>query len=78
MSVPEKQKTSWRDVLSDEENKLIQEAVSYIDSEERDGIVKYITKLKIKGLPLNFYDLKILFNIEDIPPQTESILIDQL
>lgn len=78
MSVPEKQRTSWREVLSDEENKLIEEAVWYIDSEERDGIVKYITKLKIKGLPLNFYDMKILFNIEDIPPQTESILIDQL
>jgi hypothetical protein len=32
----------------------------------------------IKGLPLNFYDLKVLFDIKEIPPQTESILIDFL
>lgn len=76
--VPEQPKTTWKDVLSEEENNLIKEAVSYIDGESKDSIVKYITKLKIKDLPLNFYDLKRLFNIEEIPPQTESILIDQI
>ena len=78
ISVPEKQKTSWKDVLSDEENKLIEEAVWYIDSDKKDSIVKYITKLKIKDLPINFYDLKRLFNLKEIPAQTESILIDLL
>ena len=76
--VPEQPKTSWREVLSTKENKLIEEAVWYIDSDEKDSIVKYITKLMIKGLPLNFYDLKVLFDIKEIPPQTESILIDFL
>ena len=76
--VTEQPKSSRKTILSDDKNDLINEAISYIDCEWKDSLLKYITKLKIKGLPLNFYDLKKLFHIEEIPPQTESILIDQL
>lgn len=76
--VPETVKTWWEVNLSERENDLIKEAVSYIDCENKKSIIKYITKLKIKGLPIKFYDFKRLFNLEEIPPKTESILIDQL
>lgn len=78
MLAPEKPKPTWKNMLSDRENNLINEAVSCINCEWKDSIVKYITKLKIKDLPISFYDLKRLFNLEEIPAQTESILIDQL
>jgi len=69
---------SWEDYLSENENNLINEAVSYINCDKKRNIIKYLTKLKIKDLPLRFYDFKRLFNLKEIPPQTESILIDQL
>lgn len=76
--IPEKPKSTRKDTLSDKENDLIKKAVSHIDCEWKNSIIKYITKLKIKDLPLNFYDFKKLFGIKDIPPKTERILIDEL
>ena len=69
---------SWEDSLSENEKNLISKAVSYINCDKKRNIIKYLTKLKIKDLPLRFYDFKKLFNLKEIPPQTESILIDQL
>ena len=68
----------WEKTLSEEENNLIKEAASYIDCDKKRSIIKYITKLKMKDLPIRFYDFKRLFNLKEIPPLTESILIDKL
>lgn len=77
--IPEKQKRSWKNALTEKENDLIKQAVSYLDAKEKEwSIIKYITKLKLKDLPLKFHDLKTLFDIKEIPPQTEKILIDLL
>ena len=77
--IPEKQKMSWKNALTEKENDLIKQAVSYLDAKEKEWtIIKYITKLKLKDLPLKFHDLKTLFDIKEIPPQTEKILIDLL
>lgn len=76
--VPETVKTWWEANLSEKENDLIKEAVSYINCENKKSIIKYITKLKIKDLPIKFHDFKKLFNLEEIPPKTETILIDAL
>ncbi len=77
--LPEKTKSSWKNALTEDENKLIKQAVSYLNlKEDEESIIKYITKLKLKDLPLKFHDLKSLFDLKDIPPKTESILIDQL
>ena len=70
---------SWRNTLSEEENNLIKKAVSYLDTKwQEENIIKYLTKLKIKDLPIKFYDFKTLFDIKEIPPQTETILLDTL
>ena len=70
---------SWKNILSEEENNLIREAVSYLDTKwQEESIVKYITKLIIKDLPIKFHDFKTLYNIKEIPPQTETILLDLL
>ena len=71
-------KSWWEKTLSEEENDLIREAVSYIDYDKKRSIIKYITKLKMKDLPIKFYDFKRLFNLKEIHPITESILIDKL
>lgn len=77
--LPEKTKSSWKNALTEDENKLIKQAVSYLNlKEDEESVIKYITKLKLKDLPLKFHDLKSLFDLKDIPPKTESILIDQL
>ena len=77
--IPEKTKLSWKNALTEDENKLINQAVSYLNlKEDEESVIKYITKLKLKDLPLKFHDLKSLFDLKDIPPKTESILIDQL
>lgn len=77
--IPEKTKSSWKNALTEDENKLIKQAVSYLNlKEDEESVIKYITKLKLKDLPLKFHDLKSLFDLKDIPPKTESILIDQL
>ena len=76
--IPENVKTWWETNLSEQENNLIKEAVSYIDCKNQRSIIKYITKLKMKDLPIRFDDFKRLFNLKEIPPQTETILIDQL
>ncbi len=77
--IPEKTKLSWKNALTEDENKLIKQAVSYLNlKEDEESVIKYITKLKLKDLPLKFHDLKSLFDLKDIPPKTESILIDQL
>ena len=77
--LPEKTKSSWKNALTEDENKLINQAVSYLNlKEDEESVIKYITKLKLKDLPLKFHDLKSLFDLKDIPPKTESILIDQL
>ena len=77
--LPEKTKLSWKNALTENENKLIKQAVSYLNlKEDEESVIKYITKLKLKDLPLKFHDLKSLFDLKDIPPKTESILIDQL
>lgn len=77
--IPEKTKSSWKNALTEDENKLIKQAVSYLNlKEDKESVIKYITKLKLKDLPLKFHDLKSLFDLKDIPPKTESILIDQL
>ena len=77
--LPEKIKSSWKNALTENENKLIKQAVSYLNlKEDEESVIKYITKLKLKDLPLKFHDLKSLFDLKDIPPKTESILIDQL
>ena len=70
---------SWRTYLSDEENELVKQAVSYLNLGEKEwSVIRYITKLKMKDMPLKFHDFKRLFNIKEIPPQTEAILIDRL
>ena len=71
-------KLSWRNSLSEEENYLIREAVSYLNHKDEQSIIKYITKLKVNDRPLKFHELKTLFDIKEIPPITERILIDQL
>lgn len=71
-------KTWWEVNLSERDNNLIKEAVSYINCEKKKSIIRYITKLKMKDLPIKFHDFKRLFNLKEIPPKTESILIDQL
>lgn len=77
--IPEKIKSSWKNALTEDENRLIKQAVSYLNlKEDEESVIKYITKLKLKDLPLKFHDLKSLFDLKDIPPKTESILIDQL
>ena len=76
--VTENVKTWWEANLSEKDNDLIKEAVSYIDYENKKSIIKYITKLKMKDLPIKFHDFKRLFNLKEIHPKTESILIDQL
>ena len=70
---------SWRTYLSEEENELVKQAVSYLNLGEKEwSVIKYITKLKMKDLPIKFHDFKRLFDIKEIPPQTEAILIDKL
>ena len=77
--IPERSKSSWRNSLSEEENELIKQAVSYLNAKDKEwSIIKYLMKLKFKDLPIKFHDFKTLFDIKEIPPQTESILIDQL
>ena len=71
-------KLSRRNSLKEEENVLIREAVSYLNHKEEERIIRYITKLKVNDRPLKFHELKTLFDIREIPPITERILIDQL
>ncbi|MBR6907516.1 hypothetical protein IKN40_03300 [bacterium] len=71
-------KLSRRNSLKEEENTLIKDAVSYLNHKEEERIIRYITKLKVNDRPLKFHELKTLFDIREIPPITERILIDQL
>ena len=70
---------SWKTYLSEEESNLVKQAVWYLNLGEKEwSVIKYITKLKMKDLPLKFHDFKRLFEIKEIPPQVEAILIDKL
>lgn len=69
-----------KELLTPEQNSLIEEAVTYIpcDDKTRKNIRRYVTKLIHRKLPIKFKDFCKVFSISSVPEETEDILIRKL
>ena len=66
--------------INEETHATIEEAISHIKSNEqkKSSMIKYIAKLLIKDLPFKFNDFKKIFNLQEIPEETITIITEKL
>lgn len=66
--------------INEETHRTIEEAISHIKSNEqkKSSMIKYIAKLLIKDLPFKFNDFKKIFNLQEIPEETITIVTEKL
>jgi hypothetical protein len=66
--------------IDEETHTTIEEAISHIKSNEqkKSSMIKYIAKLLIKDLPFKFNDFKKIFNLQEIPEETITIITEKL
>ena len=48
------------------------------DDSKKESMKRYLVNLYKKGLPINFAQFKKIFNIQEIPPKVEHIILDKI